>query len=635
MKIFDSWPAARAVTLLGAGSAIVLASAGAWAQSASGTGPATGVVPADASGKPTIVNTHFTYPGIELWDPSKWPIPKAQPIAQWIETHQMDSRPEYVVKDKYKGITEWVGNPDYNWKSDSIRDQAVIDALAHMGLHAEIREGGGLQVTVTPEKVLADKDRKVPVVIVPYVISQWDPFWAMNTLEHFKKYNQLLAQRGDFILDYFVLDKSLAGVGQSAQGNGGPSADLKRIYLDVSMFAEQGAKIASVPGLEWSDDSGKKIDPDQAVEHMGSITVLNMAGKTSSGPGFSLGPRYRGQFPGIKFPFNAQHVIYSPLGQHWMEGISVAHRYPMDNDPGLKAHFEQMGLVGGEHDYKGVRYFLYSPRLAVEQGTKLPLVIVNSGVSYLNQSSLSNTYGAYLDYFRLAAKGDINVLAIGLGSGDKLDTDAELVREVEKTSPIDPSRVYVTGHSAMGHASREFAYRHPEIIAAVAQLGNASGFAAPAYSHEAVIVDDARVEAWSKIDMPDITIGAAGEVLSPHTMPSLIMPDYNLFIEAWQRRLKAQRAPIKSREQIMVAEHSSDHVTRLFGLPNDGSSLEVLDGYEHYIIDIKNIDGRKHLRVVGVQNMFHTVEPTMPMLSWSWMRRFARDQTNGKVIELY
>jgi hypothetical protein len=92
---------------------------------------------------------------------------------------------------------------------------------------------------------------------------------------------------------------------------------------------------------------------------------------------------------------------------------------------------------------------------------------------------------------------------------------------------------------------------------------------------------------------------------------------------------------MKTRDEIMAAEHSDDYLTRLFGLPNDGSSLQVMDGVEHYMIDIKNVDGREHLRFVGVDNMVHTPKPTMPMVAWTFMCRFARDQKTGKVIERY
>ena len=135
--------------------------------------------------------------------------------------------------------------------------------------------------------------------------------------------------------------------------------------------------------------------------------------------------------------------------------------------------------------------------------------------------------------------------------------------------------------------------------------------------------------------MPVITIGAASEVMSPHTMPSSILNDYGLFVEAWQRRLAASGAPMKTREEIVAAESSDDLATRLFGLPNDGSEIQVVDGVTHYAIDVRNRAGRKHLRIVAVDNMVHAPEPTMPMIAWAFMSRFARDQQTGAVIELY
>lgn len=50
------------------------------------------------------------------------------------------------------------------------------------------------------------------------------------------------------------------------------------------------------------------------------------------------------------------------LGEHWMEGISFLYFHCKDSDPEIMAHIEQIGLVGGEHDYRGEGYFIYSPR---------------------------------------------------------------------------------------------------------------------------------------------------------------------------------------------------------------------------------------------------------------------------------
>jgi hypothetical protein len=494
-------------------------------------------------------------------------------------------------------------------------------------------QADGFQVTVTPGRVLADNEHKAPVVIVPVVLEKRDVFWAMNVLVHFKKYNELCAERGDFILDYYVMDKSMAGIGQSLSA--GDFGDPNRIFFDISVLEEIGAKVADIPGLDWQDQDRTNHDPDAQIEHIGFIPVLNIAGKREARPNFSLGPKDRGQFPGILVSFDAQRVEHGLLGEHWMEGISFAFNHGKDDDPAIEANFERMGLIGGERAYKGERYFMYVPMQAIEQGTKLPLVLINSEISYSNPYSISSTYANYLDYFKLAASGNLNILIFNIGTPQAMDHAYELIKQLERTEPVDSSRIYVTGHSHMGFEGREFAYLHPDMVAAAAPLGNATGYAAPAYSHESIVVDDQRIENWSKIDMPLITIGAAGEELSPHSIPSLILPDYDLFIEAWQRRLKASRAPVKTREQIMAAEHSHDYVTRLYGLPNDGSSLQMIDGVEHYIIDVKNIDGKNHMRFVAVDNMFHAIEPTMPMIAWTFMRRFARDQRTGKVIELY
>jgi hypothetical protein len=587
----------------------------------------------------TSAGRYFTYPGFELWDPAKWAgnNARAVPIARWIRAHQKDTRAEYQVKDKYKGIKDFVGHPDYNWKSENITDPDVMAPLARMGLRADIREGGGFAIYVAPEKFLADQSHKAPMLIVPYVVDKMDVFWAMNTLVHFRKYNELLARRGDFIIVYFVMDRSGAGrdspfgsaIDRAADDYRG---DFQHLYLDMSVFKDNGSRVADVPGLDWSDEDGTRRDPDAAIEHLGFIPVLNVAGKWAAKPASGVGIA-RARDDNLRF--DPQRIVHGMLGEHWMEGISFLHSHGKDSDPAIKAHFEQMGLVASEHDYRGERWLMFSPRQAMEQGTKLPLVLVLSEVYRYDEYAISTAYVEFLDYFKLAAEGKLNILLYARESPEAMDQAYDIIKEAEKTYPIDPSRIYVTGHSHNGHLSRDFAYRHPDMVAAVAPLGNSSGLAAPAYSHEAVVADDKRIEAWSRIDMPIITIGAASEVTSPHTMPSSILNDYNLFIESWQRRLTASRSPMKSREEIMAAEHSDDYVTRLFGLPNDGSSLQVIDGVEHYIIDIKNSDGRKHLRIVGIDNMVHTPEPTMPMVAWTFMRRFARDQTTGKVIELY
>jgi hypothetical protein len=444
------------------------------------------------------------------------------------------------------------------------------------------------------------------------------------------------AQRGDFIIVYLVMDKSEAGRGAMV-GNVVDVAtdiyrgDYKRLYLDVSVFQENAARIGDTPGLDWTSQSGKKRDPDTEIEHLGFIPVLNIAGLWMTK--FPMGLGLARERNDIRY--DPQRIVHGMLGAHLMDGVSSLYNHGKDNDPEVKAYFDRMGLVVDDNNLRDDRWLMFSPKQAKEQGNKLPLVLVLSEAYAYDEYAISSAYASYVDYFKLAAAGELNLMVLARETPETMDVAYDIIKEAEKTYPIDPSRIYVTGHSHNGHLTREFAYRHPDMVAAAAPLGNSSGLAAPAYSHEAVVADDQRIKAWSKIDMPIITIGAASEVTSPHTMPSSILNDYDLFIEAWQRRLEASRCPMKTRKEIVAAEHSDDYVTRIFGLPNDGSSLQVIDGLEHYIIDVKNVEGRKHLRIVGIENMVHAAEPTMPMVSWEFMRRFARDQKTGKVIELY
>ena len=329
-----------------------------------------------------LTNTYYTYPGFELWDPAKWAAnkPKTEPITSWIETHEKGTQAEYEVKDKYKGIKTFVGNQDYTWKTENITDPEVTDPLTRMGLRVDVREGGGFSIFIAPEKVLADKTRKVPIVIVPHVVDKKDVFWAMNTLVHFRKYNELCAQRGDFIIVYFVIDKSDAGhsspFGIIDQATDLYHGDYKRIYLDMSVFAENGAKVADVPGLDWSDDDGTKHDPETQIDHLGFIPVLNVAGKWNGKPSAGIGIAR----PRSDLRYDPQRILHGKLGEHWMEGISFLFQHGKNDDPRIKAHFDQLGIEYSQHDYEGERWIIFSPRQAVEQAKKLPLVLILSEV---------------------------------------------------------------------------------------------------------------------------------------------------------------------------------------------------------------------------------------------------------------
>ena len=85
----------------------------------------------------------------------------------------------------------------------------------------------------------------------------------------------------------------------------------------------------------------------------------------------------------------------------------------------------------------------------------------------------------------------------------------------------------------------------------------------------------------------------------------------------------------------MECENSDNYVERKLGFPADWSECLYLDGFENYIADVKNVDGKFHMRQVAMGNMPHTVTPTMCDITWNFLRRFARNLETGECIELF
>ena len=92
---------------------------------------------------------------------------------------------------------------------------------------------------------------------------------------------------------------------------------------------------------------------------------------------------------------------------------------------------------------------------------------------------------------------------------------------------------------------------------------------------------------------------------------------------------------MKTVEEIVATKDSPDYTIRMLGIPADKAETIWMNGNEIYIADIKNNAGKYHLRIVGEENMPHNTTPNQQIVSWSWLRRFARDLETGESIELY
>jgi pimeloyl-ACP methyl ester carboxylesterase len=266
-----------------------------------------------------------------------------------------------------------------------------------------------------------------------------------------------------------------------------------------------------------------------------------------------------------------------------------------------------------------------------EPEKKLPVILVVQemyrGNEHLPVAGLSYFYQTC----EIAAQGECIVLFFALEHPDDNDLFADILEDAAGLYPVDKTRVYITGHSHDGLFAYEFAYRHPDIITAVATLGDPCGLTY--FGDPKMCIKDEQIEVLKNIDIPVINMLGTNE--GGAMVPTPGTKDFEDFAIAWQRRLKASRCPMKTAEDIKLAQSSEDYATRKLGLPVDRTSVIWSHGFEHYIGEVKNIDGKYHLSLFISQNMPHTTTPFMLDMAWSFLRRFARDPKTKKIIELY
>lgn len=55
----------------------------------------------------------------------------------------------------------------------------------------------------------------------------------------------------------------------------------------------------------------------------------------------------------------------------------------------------------------------------------------------------------------------------------------------------------------------------------------------------------------------------------------------------------------------------------------------------HHVLDIKNNEGKEHMRLISIERMIHAPAPQMAGLAWDFLRRFERDLETNEIIERY
>lgn len=590
------------------------------------------------------MNKAYCYEHFEEWNAEK---KNGKPVAIEVLVKKLGELPE----DR-KGVDQnpaWQQDwgrakllPEYHYKAGCVNAPEVVEALKERGLHYESLEMGGIRwLAIAPQEALERRDRKLALLLVFHKENFEDPYWAMKTLEQFRDYNELAAVKRDRTILYLVSNNEPCRLfqGMITEGLQNYCGDRDRVYIDLSLLRQHQVKLKDIEDFTYRNLAGKGVEsPDEAVEYLDDIPVLNFGWRwTTPWRGLPVGNASDGTI-------DREWLMHSGTGEKLLKQDRFMTRFQSIKEREVWAYWEKMGLRCQCHFSHEERWVIFTP--AQSALDTLPVVVVLEEVNEPDDHSVIRAFGNYMTYGEIAAQGDCALIFFAMEHPRWNDWICDILREAAEKYPIDLSRVYLTGHSHNGHFVQEFARRHPKMVACIAPLGNSPGLPTPAYSHEAVAVDDEKAALMETMDMPTCILCGCKEVgcLVPvnragHAFEAGInVEGYAASAEGkvsmWNRRLRAERCKEQPFEAVMAAAGSAKKAERELGFPADDAETVYLDGLEHYIGDIRNVDGKFHFRVVAIENLSHMVSPSMNLMAWNYMRRFARDQATGEVVEL-
>lgn len=591
------------------------------------------------------MNKYYAYDNLKYWDKDLWKdkISAVYPVVKFMgETEPTDREP-------YPGALpaeEAKKLPYYDTKTNCVSLPEVVDYWKSRGVHYERRAQGGVcWLIMCPEKSLADFGKKLKSLFVMHNADITDPYWAMKTLEQFRAYNEVVAEKQDLCVFYICTgkpdtDRVYVNILQEAFVFA--PGDTGEVYMDVSPVLKAGKKLADVPDFTFRDGSGSITDPDAAVMKLteANIPVLNVTGQWENRVSLTRDQVSMENWSALGFDLD--RVIHSETGRKMAEGMVLEYDYDTAYDPDFVAYWEKMGLHYANHVTQNRRWKMAVPKEALETGKKLPVLLVMQEVNHANEHLAVTETSYFYEYYRIAAQGECMLLSFVLEDANDNELLVDIIKEAQTLYPMmDMTRVYIAGHSHNGHYSLEFATRHPDLIAAVATFGDAPGL----QNSGITPMTPERAEEASRHDIPTIVLAGMkefsvlypinkdGEGYRPGKKSGLVT--FEQRVKSYQLRLKVSNCPMKSAEEIAATAQSDETAIRKLGIPGDKSEVIWADGFELYIVDVKNNAGRYHLRFVGEENMPHNTTPMQQNLSWSFLRRFARNLTTGETVELY
>ena len=567
-------------------------------------------------------NNKYSYPDLFLWQDETWEgrenaaAPLYRKLAELIEAE----RAEHGSTDHFAGRTDLV--TDVVNRVPYFTD--VVEGWKAKGMH--FSSYGMMGEQMAPTAVENHELYNAPVLLIPVLPNRDDPHDGMNLLVEHEDALTIAAQEN--ILVQFADCRESGGGAMIEKGietQGTFRIAYAPLYLDISLLERHGLTLADIPGLDLSQWASPTTLAGRTVVDISDKWQINLAHQ------HSISEIYRRNQPEWDF----DRHIRSMAGKRQAEGMRLEYGCMNPHDPRMDTFFQERGIRYEDHQAGHDWYVTLTPESAFSQPDhKLPLLVVMKEPRTCFPGVMQTAFQFYYDFIELCARGEFMTLFFALETPE--DNDQALPGIIESTLqnyPIDPQRVYLTGQSHNGYYALEFYRRHPKLIAAAATLCDPVGLQVGARIDYYKPKAEEIIASFRQYDFPliDINGNLENSYCKENRTPEKIADDVFYF----QNRLAAFKLPMRSREEILAAAASPDYATRRNGVPADRTEVRYLMGSEAYVSDYCREDGKWFFRYISLENTPHMIMPQMAELSWEFLRRFARDNETGEVIELY
>lgn len=602
---------------------------------------------------PRNYNPFYNYPGKEVWLGETWKGRESilLPLISCIQEKNKEDKREYFSKGK-EVLDE---SPSFNYR---YLDPEVIDAWKEKGM---IYGNCGLDGhALMPEEFLQTRGNEPMTLLIPV---QKKRTCADRIKDIFILYDEVLQMAAKERISVLFIPSDGSRPGPFIETLQEFCAffhlKYKNLQLDVSSLCGAGIKLSQIEGFTMVDRDFQPVaDPDALIKRQTSLEIpcLDITGIWGMADSLNWDlMRGRGPYP----HYEELRAVNSGTGRNMAEGMVLEHAYRDAKDPGMIEHFRNMGLNCEFHTCHGEQYVTFTPRAVVKglekkgdfapEGTyeeKIPLLIVMQEVNDVNSHQAITAFTYCYGFFDIAAQGDCMLLFFALETEEDNEVLTEMIAEIVEKYPVDPTRIYMAGHSHNGGLGRRYSFKHPDIIAALATQGNEAGLNPKAIEGPQTIACEYEdMEKMKTVDMPTVNISGGEEHMCMFPLyeeaPEILharVTDVKGKRESINRRLETWNCTPLTEEEIEACRNSDSYPVRVLGIPESNGtkvSMVYMRGEEDYIARFRNKQGKYHLEIINLDNMPHCVTANMCDLSWAFLRRFARDRETGECIELF